>query len=234
MSHKTLLIGFGYKARNGKDTAAKHIIETYGDRYDIRKYAFADQLKTEVYDALENWRDQVWNVAPFNYLALPHPITTVEQFNPQVTDKVAWIDENKTNPDLARLLVWWGTEYRRAQNPFYWVQALRARIEREKPQIALISDMRFKNEFYFIAAFGGYTVKVTRHGFQLNDGRSATHQSEVDLDGIKFHFEIDVLDGEVEQLKRDAETVFDMILDAQNPIKETTDVVEQSEAVLAG
>jgi hypothetical protein len=235
MSHKPLIIGFGHKARQGKDECCKHLIETYGDRYDIRKYGFADQLKTEVYDALENWRDKIWNVAPFNYLVLPHPITTVDRFNPQVADKVAWIDANKTNPDLVRLLVWWGTEFRRAQDNFYWVKALRARIEREQPQIALISDLRFKNEFYYIAAYGGYTVKVTRTGFQLNDGRSTTHQSEVDLDGIKFHFEIDVLDGEVEQLKKDACCVFEMIVAAQNPIKEDdTDAVEQEETVVAG
>lgn len=221
---RTLIIGWGHKARQGKDEACKHIISVYGDRYDIRRYAFGDLLKEEVYDALNDFRHPYWDQyrTVFNYLALPHPSSTAFS-DTQPAEKVSWVDQHKSDPSLARLLQHWGTEYRRSQDAFYWVKAFRRRIELEKPQIALISDMRFKNEFYFVAAFGGYTVKVTRHGFQLADGRSTTHISEVDLDGIKFHFEIDVLDGEVEQLKKDAETVFEMIVAAQNPVQEVTD-----------
>jgi hypothetical protein len=235
MSQKTLMIAFGSKAKSGKDTAAKRIMETFGDRYQFAKVAFGDALKCEIYDALNNWRDPIWDQVKslFNYLSLPHPTDVL--LHPPISEKIAWVDANKTNPDLVRLLQWWGTEYRRGQSPFYWVQRLRERLEQEKPQIALITDLRFKSEFYFVSSFGGYTVRINRHGFVLNDGRSTTHQSEVDLDGIKFHFEIDVLDGEVEQLKKDACCVFELIVAAQNPIKEDdTDAVEQEETVVAG
>lgn len=45
---KTTIIGFGHKARQGKDEAAKAIMEAHGGHLDIRRYGFADALKREV------------------------------------------------------------------------------------------------------------------------------------------------------------------------------------------
>ena len=59
----SVIIGFGFRARSGKDTAVAEIIKQRGllpetstynifknhqERYDIRRYAFADALKREV------------------------------------------------------------------------------------------------------------------------------------------------------------------------------------------
>lgn len=126
--------------------------------------------------------------------------------------KVAWMDSFKQ--ELGPLLQLYGTEFRRAQDPFYWVNKLRAKIEAEQPQVALISDMRFKNEAYYVKAFKGYTVKVTRHGY-TDLSRLTTHQSEVDLADFKFDFELTVAEGAIDQLKKDAVTVFDMIVQAE-------------------
>src|SRR5271156_4899474 len=49
---KMLLIGFGYKARRGKDTAISAILEARSHLRDIRRYAFADALRDEVHAAM--------------------------------------------------------------------------------------------------------------------------------------------------------------------------------------
>jgi hypothetical protein len=195
---ETLLIGFGLKARSGKDTAVKAIVEAYRDKYDVRRYALADELKLEVAEI-----DQV-------EYCLRHGIEY--DFSPDMTDPLCQTRHGKQS----HLLQHYGTEYRRASDPFYWVNKLRKRIAEEKPQIALISDMRFKNEYFWIKAFGGFTVKVTRHGY-VDLSRSATHASETELEGTLFDYEITCMDGEVEQLKHDARTVFEMIIEQVTP-----------------
>jgi len=44
------------------------------------------------------------------------------------------------------ILQWFGTEVMRKKNPDYWVHALADKIEFEKPEIAVITDVRFPNE----------------------------------------------------------------------------------------
>lgn len=185
----------GYKARNGKGTAAKAITEARGDKYDIRIMSFADALRDEV-------RGREFE------LCLKHNVP----YDPNPP-----VDEMYPNGKQRALLQFWGTEYRRKQDPFYWVKKLKERIDKEQPQIVLIDDMRMKNEYLFVRINDGHTVKVTRHGFSLLDPVAAAHPSETDLDGITFDYEIQVLDGEVEQLKKDAVTVFDMIVKTLEP-----------------
>jgi hypothetical protein len=96
------------------------------------------------------------------------------------------------------------------------VRKLRERIEQEQPQIAVIPDIRFLNEFYFVKAFGGFTVKVTRLGF-VDPSRDPNHVSETELDNTKFDFEITCPDGELDELRRDAKEVFDLIIKQMDP-----------------
>lgn len=205
-----LVVAFGHKARQGKDFATKAIVEAYKGKYDIRRYAFGDQLKTELYDRLQSPLDPIWGIAPVNYLKLPHPSAgeAVKE------EKLRWIEEYRA--ELVRLMQWYGTEYVRVRDPFYWVKALRKQILSDKPQIAVISDLRFMNEFLWIKSVKGYTVKVTRHGY-IDPIRDPNHISETQLDGVLFDFEINCLDGEVEQLRKDAITVMEMILQHYQP-----------------
>jgi hypothetical protein len=197
-----LIIGFGYKARQGKDTAIKTIIDHFGDQYDIRRYAFGDELKREV-----NELDQIeWcfkNGIPYD-------------FDPDMTDPLCQSKHGKQG----KFLQWYGTEYRRAQDPFYWVKRLRDRLRDELPQIALIADTRFQNEFLFVLANKGYTVKVVRtyeDGREYVDmSRDSKHISENELAEAKFNFEIRAKS--VEEVQADAIDVFGRIIDAYQPM----------------
>ena len=191
-------MGFGHKARQGKDVACQTIVEAFKDRYDIRHYSFGNELKKEV-----NGLDQFeWCLK----LGVQYDI------NPPMNDPLCQTRHGKQGPLLQK----YGTEYRRAQDNFYWVKKLRAMLEAEQPQIALISDVRFPNEMMFCKAFGGFTVKVSRYGY-TDLSRDPNHISETALDNAKFDYEIQVLDGELDQLKKDAVTVMGLIISSMNP-----------------
>lgn len=80
-----------------------------------------------------------------------------------------------------------GLEYR--ENPQFgvdvWVRAVYSKMLFEHPALAIVTDVRFRNEFDFIKALGGTTVRVTRfdeHGHVFVDpSRPATHISETAL-----------------------------------------------------
>lgn len=217
----SIIVAFGHKARHGKDTAAKHLIEKYGSQYVMKAYSFAEQLKTAVFDLLLQPLDNYWGMD--NYFAYPHPEATVFA---SVGEKLAWVNENKVA--LIPIMQKYGTEYIRAKDPFYWVRQVHAAIERDKPQIAIITDLRFKNEFLYVLSRKGYAVKVVREGFVAPD-RDPNHQSEVDLDNVLFHYTISVQDGAIDELKSDVEDVFGRIVKAVTPeVAETDDYIRSA------
>lgn len=210
---ETIVVGFGHKARNGKNTAVSTIIEKFKDTYDIREYSFAAALKREVNEAagacgglpqLIEWLSRE--------IGLPAYVKLDP--NPDMTDPMCPQGKHRT------LLQWWGTEYRRNNDEEYWVKKLAATIKADNPQFALISDMRFPNELAWVESHlsGGWSVKVTRQGY-LDKNIKADHPSETALDDAEFDIEINVLDGELEDLKRSAVAAFEHIIE-QFAVKE--------------
>lgn len=215
VSRKTCLVGFGHRARQGKDTVVAHI-ESMMSGYPgvtAKRYAFADALKIEVFDFLQNeramqimgitrteWPALVGEPANIFHLPLPScfPMGTPEG------EKLAWVDKNKTQ--LRKMLQVWGTEYRRHGDPLYWVKQLQTRVERDQPSFALIPDMRFKNE----AAICDYTVNVRRKGFTPVGG---LHISETEMDDYLYDFVIEAADGDMKGLLNQAQNVFARILE---------------------
>jgi hypothetical protein len=132
--------------------------------------------------------------------------------NPDMSDPLCPMGKQRT------LLQWWGTEYRRKNDPFYWVKKLKHTLDKDKPRVAIITDVRFKTEYFFVKINGGFTVKIVRTGFQLSDPVARNHVSEHELDDETFDYVIEVEDGNLPELQRDAVTVFDMIADTFTPI----------------
>lgn len=225
MAIDSVVIGFGYRARSGKDTAVAEIIKQRGlrepmsiftnkeefnkDRYDIRKYSFADALRKEVDAAMRRAG------GAFSLLVENRP-THFVQANDNLIEFPDWVvlDEkpefNEQYPlgKQRPLLQWWGTEYRRSIDPDYWVRQLAQQVELEKPQIALITDMRFPNEMAWVKQYGE-TVLVSRP-----DLPPATHASETALDGASLEEWSIVLEnsGTLEEFKEGAVTVFDELM----------------------
>lgn len=222
MAIDSVIFAFGYRARSGKDTAVAEIIKRRGltlpadngsialdgnDRYDIRRYAFADAVKREVNEAAQRAggmfrllvvdRPTHFMQANENFIELPDWV--VLDTAPDMTDPMCPLGKQRS------LLQWWGTEYRRSIDPQYWVRQLAQQIELEKPQYALISDMRFQNEFDFVMEYGE-TVRVDRDGLP-----PATHASETALADVSEEDWSIILEnnGTLEEFLEGAVTVFD-------------------------
>lgn len=214
--NKTLIVSFGHKSRRGKDSVVAHLIETYKGRFDIRRYAFADELKLEVNNAIQKHIDdglsvgQAFNVME-SWAGIKHDDNMV------MNDPLCSYGKSRT------LLQFWGEDYRRrgmvagkqvnTPDEFYWVRKMRDRIREEQPQIALISDMRFKNEAAMVKSESqdNRTVRIDRQGFNL--GLGSDHASETELDDYGYDFEILVSDGDIDELKRDGVHVMELILE---------------------
>lgn len=160
-----LVIGFGHRARQGKNTAAQAVLEACPLETQVRLYAFGDALRREVRVACSQMCGQYGLIESFQEAGLIP----------------AWVKAEEPKP--RSLLQWWGTDYRRKQDPDYWVKRLRATLTDHNPEIALITDVRFPNEADFIHSIGGMLVKVTRIG--KPDVQVHEHPSEAALDAYR-------------------------------------------------
>lgn len=105
------------------------------------------------------------------------------------------LDEPITKPytELERKLqIWWGTDYRRAENPDYWVQQAEkeALMVAKSGVIPVFTDVRFPNEARMIQLHGGLIVRVmappevreARLGFLPPEHASETAMDDYEVD----------------------------------------------------
>jgi hypothetical protein len=200
-----LLIGLGNRARQGKDTAAEAILDHY-DRLNERcrphsyqrvwrgvnvgVFKFATALYQEVNEFLVSDTGKRWLARENRRETFAHILNLPEWVQPDPNPEVSELAPYGKHP---KLLQWWGTEFRRAQDPDYWVKKLFASIS-SNLDIALVTDVRFPNEAAGIKQRGGYNVKVTRiqeDGTQYHaTDRPSNHPSETALDFYNFDFRL--------------------------------------------
>lgn len=117
----------------------------------------------------------------------------------------------------APLLQMVGTDLYRRQNPDIWVNALMYQLDEERPDIAIIADVRFPNEARAIQTRGGYLINISR---QTADGapwvagdRDPNHPSETALDNYEgWDHYIEAKDGQLGQLTYRAQVALNLIL----------------------
>jgi hypothetical protein len=218
-----LILGIGNKARHGKDSFAKAIELYYGKinatalkhsmslkPIIVQQHAFADALYKEVNAQLKHG-DSIWKTRcvyagnddgfTFSYAELPEWVQPDP--NPEVSERSPYGKHPK-------LLQWWGTEFRRARDPNYWVDKFVAGIN-PKADIVIATDMRFLNEADMIKKLGGYTVQVNRLNADgtpfVDTARPANHVSEIQLDGYNYDYKITVKTGDLPLLEEWAITL---------------------------
>jgi len=81
------------------------------------------------------------------------------------------------------LMQWWGTEYRRNQDPNYWVK--RAADKMNDTGLYVVSDVRFPNEVEMLAGKSSALVSISRPSAM--DISNATHASETSLSGFSSY-----------------------------------------------
>jgi len=177
------LTGF---ASVGKDTVA----DLLGEHLHFRKLAFADALRGEVAEAFQ-----------IDLVYLTHPSTKNEPIGALCMNKapveflnavmVSIFDSGDSRELAARdwfdaprsprqIMQWWGTEYRRAQEPRYWTRRLLERVvyhQRDGELRFVITDCRFANEVDTVLAMGGELWQITRPGINATTTAEGQHGS---------------------------------------------------------
>jgi hypothetical protein len=214
-----LILGLGNKARHGKDTFAETVINYYANidaiagkhlgtyrPHNIQKLSFADALYIEVNRFLVSDQGKRF-VNGDRGLVLAEGIIIPDWVTP--TDPPAY-DSRAPYGKHAKLLQWWGTEYRRNQDPEYWTTKWKAAIN-PKADIVMATDMRFPNEAEAIKSVHGYTVNVSRLNVDgtpfVDPSRPSDHPSETALDGYNYDYRIVVKTGDQVLLEEYARTL---------------------------
>lgn len=172
MKPTPVLIGLaGNKFGAGKGTVAEYLIQNHG----FAVYSFGGALKREVQVALtdEGYRSMIWEHMPEVTCDALLTCLALGQLDPFL---------KPTTPEMRLLLQTYGTEYRRAQDPDYWVKAAFQAIEVENPERVVFDDMRFDNEYDFVKERGGETWLVVRDSDAYAYTNLTRHASEGGLD----------------------------------------------------
>jgi len=202
-----MILGFAGKAATGKTTAAKHMASLLGKECRIVPMAMVLRDEVEAFLRAVGAEESV----PLVYGSQEDK---VKVFYVDETKAMAacpqWVHFTGENLDIQdrpgrtaitvrRILQWWGTEYRRTQDPDYWTKAWGLKVEQFDllRMHVLVDDVRFMNELLVIREHGGLIVKIERPGF---DGAN-NHSSETSLDAYQDWDQVIVNDGTLEAFK---------------------------------
>jgi hypothetical protein len=174
-----LIIGISGKMNAGKDTLADMLIGTFSVTHPeiiCKKYSFARVLKNIAGEAFGVWDPSLFDSREFK-----------KSFN------TFW---KATNRELLQKV---GTAFRETFGTNFWVKRLFGEIASQQPDIAFISDVRYKSEVEGIESAGGLVIRVNR---DFSDGSESEqkHTSETELDDYKGFSFIVKNDGSLEDL----------------------------------
>ena len=164
------LIALCGAAGAGKDTVA--------DMLPARKLAFADALYREVAEA---WGVEQHVLRCRETKELEAPNLSVAHCKDLGFRTNCWRDFHNRPRSPRQILQWWG-DYRRAQDPDYFVTSLRFAILEGPPGDVVITDVRFPNEAALVRQLGGQLWQIRRPGYEAGGTGHAS-----DTDGGEFH-----------------------------------------------
>lgn len=162
------IVGLSGKIGTGKSLTAKLLVESYPKGHAAR-VAFGDLLKREVAEVFGFDKRLCYEQRAKNEFIVP---------------TLGFPGCPATSMVLRELLQWYGTEYRRKQDPGYWVRAMESEIlERRRSGLGLlvVDDVRFEDEAALISAHKGFLYRLQPYlGWKA--GKHASHASETALD----------------------------------------------------
>ena len=132
----------------------------------VRLYSFAEKLKRLSIDILGLKEEWVFG--------------TDDQKNTKTHLKWESFSDTKVGAMTAReVLQHVGTDIFRSMNENVWIDSCFRQIEEDNPELALISDVRFKNEIKGIQERGGFVIGLTRGSSKTK--KKDNHASETEV-----------------------------------------------------
>jgi hypothetical protein len=174
----------------GKDTVADLLVTHLG----FRKLAFADALRAEIAEGFQ--LDPLYlthpstKSTPMSALAMDRaPVPFLRAVAYALGQEIIGTSGRTSLEWLAaprsprKILQWWGTEYRRAENPTYWTRIMLQRVHhllREGQVRIVITDVRFENEADAVHGAGGHLWQITRPEINGTTTTEGAHSSATD------------------------------------------------------
>ena len=170
-----IIVALTGPAGAGKDTVADYLAKHHG----YTKLAFADALRDEIGRAFDVsirlLTQRETKEHPMSALALRRCMDN------EFVNRI-WVHLDKLDLSAPRsprqIMQWWGTEYRRANNPHYWLDAFTTRFvraHRDGQNRFVVTDVRNANEAELLRELGASLWQITRPGFEPQPG---SHSSE--------------------------------------------------------
>jgi len=198
------VIGVTGYAQHGKDTFGQHLVQAHG----FKRYAFADQLRSLALRV----NPVVWGDPNGAHMRLS-----------KLVAEVGW-EHAKQHSEVRRFLQELGTAVRDIVGEDTWVDVLHRKLLKEKPDAAVITDVRFPNEADFVHALGGRLVRITRKvrkdltpvngwdSFELepfDNGVSTEHSSEANVPTLDA--DVEMLNDGTDNFLRNIDLWFDPV-----------------------
>ena len=184
------VVGLVGQKRSGKDTVAE-VFESLG----WYRTSFAKALYREVSEAfgisVSELQDHGMKEVPWldlssckdlKFLELAKALSRVYTLDKGDTLGIQSEDLKSFKLSPRRVLQWWGTEYRRKDDTFYWVRKLSQELAEHKQKRIVISDIRELHEASYVKRSEGYLLKVIRP--ELAEDATSSHSSEKNLEHI--------------------------------------------------
>jgi hypothetical protein len=183
------IIGLTGKAGHGKDTAADLIQEAWSQNRGTSsaRLAFADALREEVALAFgvdpRMFSDRALKETRLNDLAPKHCLDLGFLAHLQ-GDGIKLFNDEPLTPRF--VMQRWGTEYRRATDPDYWIHRAMAQIADWRwrgMSLVVVTDVRFINEAFVLKQAGAQIWRISRPGHPSSTSYNQ-HASELQQDSI--------------------------------------------------
>jgi hypothetical protein len=173
-----MILAFGAKARQGKDTAGESVVQFYNERRKLLFNCYGAKKPSDFGNTVRNIDEK-------------YPEARIFKFADELY-RVCREEYGMTEKD-APLLQKIGDERRVTHGYDYWIKQLAPKIAAFKG-VAVITDVRYFNEAQWIESIGGHCINVRR----LNENgtpyvapdRNPNFISEVQLDNYNYEYHI--------------------------------------------
>lgn len=183
-----MIIGLTGAARSGKDTVADYLVSRHG----FSKSAFAFALRREVAESFNINVDILDIDKDIHSPLMNMDRCTDKEFASIMSGSMAHAVNGNFSP--RKVMQLWGTEYRRSQDPDYWVNKVKDKVCDGRSWV--ISDLRFFNEYDILKSVGGAVIRIINPRLSVH---VSAHSSEEFWKECKADHDI-VNDGSKEDL----------------------------------